>query len=267
MNTILFSDIDGTLFMDGEISKENIEAIRRFRAAGNTFMLCTGRMPPSVQVFLSEQPQLECDGAVLAEGAGVFLTKGNPLKLELLEQKMIDKQIAWDIMTYVYEKEPKTTLHWSDGPRCMSIHERFETRPMGVTPEFRSFDEWKAENGEILTIVLGNIDGNSEDTKRVQRDIAKRWGQYTVSFINTHALDITAAGTDKGYGLLRAVQLLNPNSRYFGVGDSFNDVPMFEALGKDKAFFIESGEATLKHLAHISVSTVAECIEHIMENQ
>ena len=47
---ILFCDFDGTLFrrdIEGEFER-NLEAIQRWRAAGNLFVMTTGRSPSSL---------------------------------------------------------------------------------------------------------------------------------------------------------------------------------------------------------------------------
>ena len=40
---ILFSDFDGTLYVDKVVSQANREAVRRWRAAGGRFAMATGR--------------------------------------------------------------------------------------------------------------------------------------------------------------------------------------------------------------------------------
>ncbi|MGL5253480.1 MAG: HAD-IIB family hydrolase [Brevinema sp.] len=264
MSIILFSDIDGTLSQNRTISERDIEAIHRFRAAGNLFVFCTGRTPPSVQHILDAYPQLECDGAVLAGGSGIYSVEGNPSSLKLIEQNTIDRQVSWEILSYIYENEPKVSIHWSDGPRRISIKDRYVHKSNVPSPDFMSIDEWKAELSDMLILVLVQMDEDPLEIQRVQKDILARWGQHVEGFTNRYYLDISVKNSHKGSGILRALQIWN-TSKHFGVGDGFNDIPMFKALGKDNSFLISSGEKSLQDIVKTSVSTVADCIDLIME--
>lgn len=56
-DTILFSDLDGTLFAtDGSVSPENREAIAGYVAAGGLFAISTGRAPENALTFLGTLP-------------------------------------------------------------------------------------------------------------------------------------------------------------------------------------------------------------------
>ena len=49
--TVLFSDLDGTLFNSrGEISAENRAAIEEYKAAGGRLAITTGRAPDNAMV-------------------------------------------------------------------------------------------------------------------------------------------------------------------------------------------------------------------------
>ncbi|MGL5722050.1 MAG: HAD-IIB family hydrolase [Brevinema sp.] len=265
MKSILFSDIDGTLVQNHVISDADIEAIKRFRAEGNIFMLCTGRTPPSTQHFLETHPSLTCDGAVLAGGAGIYRAVGEKPTLELVEQKLIDRQVSWDIISYVYENEPRTTIHWSYENQRISVSDRNMQRAGAVPPTLMTIDEWKQVGKEMLVLVLSNMDDDADDIQRVQQNILQRWGTHIEAHTNKAFLDISTKGADKGSGIIRAAELLDANAVCFGVGDGFNDIPMFETLGKDHSFLISSGETSLQRLVKTSVASVAECIKHIME--
>ena len=44
-SVLLATDLDGTLVLNGEISKENVDAIRTFQNDGGLFTVATGRYP------------------------------------------------------------------------------------------------------------------------------------------------------------------------------------------------------------------------------
>ncbi|MGL5722524.1 MAG: HAD-IIB family hydrolase [Brevinema sp.] len=267
MKFVLFSDIDGTLFQDHTLVQEDIDAVRRFRAEGNLFILCTGRTPPSVQQFLDDHPQLECDGAVLAGGSGISRASGSPIMLQPIEQKMIDKQVSWDIINYIYQHEPRVSIHWSDGARRVSVTDRHIQKLGSAVSELMSIEEWIAQDKEMLVLVLANMDLDVSEIQRVQKEVLKRWGNIIEGFTNNHFLDVSTKGADKGSGIQRAIEILAPNAHYFGIGDGFNDVPMFKTLGKEHSFLISSGETSLQPLAQTSVVNVATCIQQLLDKK
>ena len=69
--TILFTDLDGTLFAsDGSVSPGNRAAIEEYIAAGGRFALSTGRAPRNALRFLGDLPTNA--PSVVFNGAGVY---------------------------------------------------------------------------------------------------------------------------------------------------------------------------------------------------
>ena len=69
--TVLFSDLDGTLFDSVKrISSENREAIARYEAEGGLFAISTGRLPQNAATFLGDLP---VNGpSVVVNGAAIY---------------------------------------------------------------------------------------------------------------------------------------------------------------------------------------------------
>ncbi|MBQ7380298.1 MAG: HAD hydrolase family protein [Clostridia bacterium] len=72
---ILASDYDGTLNVGGVVSKENIEAIQKWRAAGNLFGMISGRNLGSLKLFMDKDNVpydflVGCNGAVVTDAEG-----------------------------------------------------------------------------------------------------------------------------------------------------------------------------------------------------
>lgn len=63
------SDFDRTFSMDGAVSRENREAVRRWQQAGHWFVIATGRNEASLRKKLAEDPEL---GAVRPDVPGEF---------------------------------------------------------------------------------------------------------------------------------------------------------------------------------------------------
>ena len=68
--TVLFSDLDGTLFNSrGEISPENRAAIAEYKALGGRFAIATGRQPDNAMTYVKEDftnaPSVVLNGAAV----------------------------------------------------------------------------------------------------------------------------------------------------------------------------------------------------------
>ena len=69
--TILFSDLDGTLFnSNGVVTAENRAAIERYITAGGLFAIATGREPQNALSFIGDLPQNA--PAIVVNGCGIY---------------------------------------------------------------------------------------------------------------------------------------------------------------------------------------------------
>ena len=69
--TVLFTDLDGTLFSSsGDVSRENREAVDAYIAAGGLFAIATGREPANARFFIGDLPQNA--PAIVVNGCGVY---------------------------------------------------------------------------------------------------------------------------------------------------------------------------------------------------
>lgn len=69
--TVLYSDLDGTLFNSrGEVSPGNRAAIEAYIAAGGMFAIATGREPKNALHFIGDLPQNA--PAIVVNGCGVY---------------------------------------------------------------------------------------------------------------------------------------------------------------------------------------------------
>lgn len=95
-NMILFSDFDNTLsFMNEEWkTRKNLEAIKKWRSAGNQFCITTGRSYRSVTEQLPEIKEL-CDYYIVDSGS-IILSKNN----ELIKAFYFEPAVVTGIINY-----------------------------------------------------------------------------------------------------------------------------------------------------------------------
>lgn len=87
--TVLFSDLDGTLFSSsGTVSPENRAAIEAYIAAGGMFAIATGREPGNALTFLGDLPQNA--PAIVVNGCGVYdFARAEYLKCWFLDRERL----------------------------------------------------------------------------------------------------------------------------------------------------------------------------------
>ncbi len=86
------SDFDRTLYVDGSVSAENLKAVSEWQAAGNRFILATGRNESSLRGLL-ETYSLKPDALILNNGTLILDGTGKELFC-----RTIDDQTAREVL-------------------------------------------------------------------------------------------------------------------------------------------------------------------------
>jgi len=94
---ILFSDYDGTIYAGADSIAKNITAIKTFRAAGNKFVVTTGRSLASMQ-RLFDKHHVPYDYLILNNGAVVTDEQNN-----LLLKQFLSPQLAEQLTSFINE--------------------------------------------------------------------------------------------------------------------------------------------------------------------
>lgn len=88
MKKILISDFDKTLYIDRESFLKNINAINRFRAMGNLFVLATGRSINDLNIVLNGD-DLPYDYLILNHGTLIMDKKGTIINERYIETDIV----------------------------------------------------------------------------------------------------------------------------------------------------------------------------------
>lgn len=137
--TVLFSDLDATLFNSrGEVSPENLAAIRRYMEQGGKFAISTGRQPDNAMWYLREvftnAPSVVLNGSATYDfatgeyGNCVYLDRA---ALWTYLRRMLSELPGMDIQMYCRAGIRYITPREQAQPQMLSLHNpcRF------VTPE------------------------------------------------------------------------------------------------------------------------------------
>ncbi|MFI7744068.1 Cof-type HAD-IIB family hydrolase [Kocuria rhizosphaericola] len=261
---IAFLDIDGTILDHGKaVAASTIAAIRGARAAGHLVYLCTGRaagaIPPEVSA-------IGFDGAVTNGGA--YATSGE----ETVVAATMPRAAVQRLMAYFEERgllfflQTDAAVHASPQVqrkfgvmlrRWESAHgepDEPQTAPQGV-PRTRDLTEL-----DLDRVAKAVFLGEAVDTvARAQEELGDRFHVVPGSMPLPGGSngEIGMHGTTKGSAIASVLDHLGlDRSVAIGVGDSWNDVEMFQVCGTGIAMGNAAPE--LKTLADETTTSVRE---------
>ncbi len=240
---IAFLDVDGTILEHGSvIAPSTVTAIRTARAAGHQVWLCTGRADADIH---PEVREIGFDGII--SNGGAYATRDGVFVLERPMPRVDVEAI-------------ETHLRDHGIPYFLQTHDAVFASPgiAEVTAEY--FDRIRRERLSHLT-ALGHTPSSAPTLDRyrplaeVDRDrVAKAVfiSPDTQALASTSTLlderfdvipgsiplpagsngEIGLVGVTKGSAILEVLDLLGIDPvDAIGIGDSWNDVPMFEVVG------------------------------------
>ncbi len=262
MTKILFCDMDGTLYNHGSVySKKDFEAIRKFRAAGNIFAVCTGRNKMGVTHLGNDEP-LEYDYMCLCNGALIMDNKEHTYF-----EKVIPGNIGNEIMLKYYDKD-NVSVYCTDGERNIQYKEDIlgEFGPTGPIDINGTFEEQINTCSKYFLIALDSIHRDFDLITSMQTEIAAKYGQYVEMFPNKSAawccVDIVPSDCSKGQSIQRLIDLAGLEvDGIYAIGDSYNDISMLDVA--DQGYTFNRADDVIKTHGKC-VDFVYEAIEEIM---
>lgn len=144
--TVLFSDLDGTLFNSrGEISAENLEAIEAYKAGGGKFSISTGRQPDNAMWYLrrdfTNAPSVVLNGAAVYDFAS----------REYLHRVTFEREQVDGVLETVMRELPDVDvqIYTMDGIIYVTPEEQ-ANRPFLGLHRPCSFSDWEAQRGAAI---------------------------------------------------------------------------------------------------------------------
>lgn len=257
----LASDLDGTLIHNGEISKEDIDAIVRLKNKGYKFIISTGRGIASIEEVFSKYPEVKYDYIVGCNGA-IILDKDRNVVYEAYINSEIGGNILKDFMD-----EDKCCTHFESENENYLV-DPIETEDvaefMGHFNGVISKEDTLKEKRKYSIISLFSRDKSIERAQIVRDKIANKYNNELEVFRNQYFVDIAPKGCSKGSGINKVLELDGGHvDRLYTIGDSLNDISMFKIT--KNSFTFNNAEQLVKAEANNYVDTVEECIDRILE--
>lgn len=263
-------DMDGTtLSSTNEISKENIQAIRKAQEEGHIVMVLSGRAPESINATL-EKYDLRCPvggsngTAVYADGKLLELTSltksQNKASASELDKEFVPYKIYTNKGIYVpqdWENRLNNVLSSGKIPPEYYKNENFErmTKIPNEAEGIQFFDSVQTliedDNIAIQKFFILSLDPVQKD--RLQDSLQEINDTYitTSSPFNLEVMNIKG---NKGNGLKVMADYFGiPLKDTVAIGDQFNDIPMFKVAGL--AIAMENAEQEVKELSDVVTLT------------
>ncbi len=239
MKKIIASDYDGTL-RSGDYLEQNLEAVRRWRAAGHLFGIVSGR---GLQFAANLEEQQVPFDFLLANGGGSCLREG---RLEYFEGSEI-----------ALAKEAVELLA-AEGALYVSVIGQEEIVSFHTYELPEHYGEMKAF--AQISVKCSDFEAAGRIVEQVNRVFA---GKIT-AFQNNIYIDIIKAGLSKAVAVERLAELYHiPHENVYVVGDNYNDISMLDAFN---SYVVADGpEEVRRHASCSVVENVAEMIEELMK--
>ena len=217
----LVSDIDHTLVFDGRIKEDDEKAIKKYQK-NHLFGVCTGRP----LCALDDVKKLDLDFYILSTGA-IILDK----KIFLAYFNQTDMIIQTGNRDICY-----ATFNEENHSYCQIVH------------------HFKEVEHEVIYSV--SLIFKDEMTTKKELDSIYRYGDV-MPFQNKNSIDIVSKDCSKGQGIKEIKKALQIE-HISGIGDSYNDLPLFEA--SDYCFTFHSSPSDLKDKVDVCVNNIEEAI-------
>lgn len=241
---IIASDYDGTINCGG-VSRADVDAIAKFRSAGNKFGVNTGRdLEMASWILYDMKGQLDflicCTGAVILDGEGNVIYEKRQ-KIDHARHKiLIDEARKYDYGNFTVSD--RLTRVYID--RNGKIPSQLE-----LLSDFTQTNLWFADDKKCIEY-FNYLEENHAD--------------YIRAFRNGGAIDIPPLGSSKPTGIVEYAKMFDNVDEIYTVGDNLNDIPMLEAFC---SFAVSNAQPEVKAIANHQCDRVADMIEFILEGK
>ncbi|WP_432646203.1 HAD-IIB family hydrolase [Mitsuokella sp.] len=245
------TDFDGTFCPIHEpVPQSNIDAVKRWQAAGNKFGICTGRGLSLIDFELQKYPDLQPDYLVCNNGAVIVDKKKEILTSLTFPCEMLQGLLA---MPLIHETNnpmrilTETDMYLLDIPTAMEFG-------LNIPMEKVTF----AKAREMPKVV--QVSMRCATVEEAQETTAKVRAKYPeiIGNINRNYVDLNLKEANKRDGLRRLLKVTKwqPEEIFF-IGDDQNDLPAVEYF---QGYTVETAQPFMKEAAKAVYPSVGDML-------
>lgn len=256
MKKAVFFDIDGTILDEKNyIPDSTIEAIHKLQEHGNYAFLCTGRS----KAFVKNEALLAIGFDGIISGCGTMI--------EFHDEILYYKKLA-------YDEIKKTITFLKEHHVAVIMEGRFQ---LFVDEDDFGSDMYvvrlRQEIGKELVPITGNEDRwevskFSCATERADLDVVRKGLEkdYELLIHDIPVMEIVPKGCSKGKGILKVCKQLGiAVEDTYAIGDSVNDLPMFEVAGHSIAMG-NANESVKQKASYVTDTLHEDGIYHALKH-
>lgn len=218
---LIASDFDCTLSFGGVIPEQNQKAVQRWRAAGNQFVIVTGR-PYMFAVSVITESHAECDALIACNG-GMFIDRD----CRITHKRMTDPTVLPPLTDLIFANHPTLVVFSAGGDRIEYSEDNGEVL---YHPEEEGFviPPFLTEKRPFAQIcVCFRTDAEARDFSDL---VNRTFSDKLDAKANGGNCDITPFGVQKPLGIRDYIKTLPEQPEMIlTVGDNFNDLSMLQA--------------------------------------
>ncbi len=255
---LLASDYDGTFYRNSTVCPENLQAVARFREAGNLFGLVTGRDIHLIHELLQQNP-IPLDFVVGNNGGAIWDRDLNPISRNILSADALP-----ELLEYLAASPVIYAVLSADQGRFLIRETAHEEYPF-QEGFFRECIAARTVSSLDHPIQIDTRFSSAELAAQEADRINGRFRGVFTAYPNFSYMDIVPAGTSKYLGLCKLFELI-PGclERTCVIGDGQNDLEMIEKL---EGYAVDSARPEVLLHAKGVFSEVHELIRLLLEQQ
>ena len=259
MVKLFATDLDGTLLKRGNIIQDDdIKAIHKLKGKRIDFAIATGRMDRDIQMVCNE---IKHNAHRISQNGAFVDTKDNKT-----------------ILTNTFDAETSKELHKAVEafPNPFSITTQFENYVSFKTPEIKKLEDVLyfplIEGVDFLDEYGGDflpskfmLLGEQHELLPFQQELNAHFHKVSESYLSDpHCVDIVPKHVSKAVGLQTLAEQVNIAPTDIAViGDSFNDIPMFDIT--PHSFAMSTAPSEVQQKAKYVVDEVHEAIDMLLK--
>ena len=227
MYDVIFADLDGTLLRDDKsIPQSNLDAIKQIINMGIEFVVCSGRSHMSLRNI---NYQLNLDNKI---GYGIGFNGGSVFQRKpysVLFEHKIDNKLAREILKFSTKFDVETMFYADSLLNVSKVTDQvIQYSKHSVIIPKRVRHIVRDCNSEVNKIILM---GNNSILKNIQYKFNKTELSNIIDlcFSSHNLLEFNPININKGSGVKYIMSLDQfKGKKSIGIGDSYNDIPMFK---------------------------------------
>ncbi|CDQ20384.1 hypothetical protein SAMN05192559_105354 [Halobacillus karajensis] len=257
MIKMFVTDLDGTLLgADHYIKNEDIDALKQMIEDGTPLTVASGRMDHEIAEVLK---RVGVNGhRVSQNGAFVFNDENTQIHAKTFENELaqrivqaIDQEPMVKTVSTADQTFTKESNKYTDMISAQMFHDII------INPELND------QVGKTVTPSKITLHGKEEDVVRAAEMVKQQFGEEIDSFISHETcVDMMPKSINKQSGLRQLIESLGIQADEIAcVGDSFNDVSMFQMT--PHSYAMSTAHDEVRSYAETVVDHVHEAIEDL----